>query len=182
MLKKIFLVGMPTSGKSSIGPPLSRRLSLDFMDLDKLIEHQVGCSISNYFKAFGEASFRELEKITLKEVIHAKEQFVLACGGGTPCYADNMDVMCQNGVVVFLDPPIQHIVSRLYTGRRSRPIFDDVSSEFFVKKVLKLYEERLVCYQKAHIRVRTIRNSSTYIAQQIEDFYQKAESNKPDEI
>ncbi len=160
----VFLIGMPTAGKSSLCAPLGRRLSLPYHDLDNLIEQEVGCTISTYFSTFGEQSFRDLETQILTKIIEKKQPILLATGGGAPCFAANMDNMLASGIVIFLDPPIQHIIGRLHTGKRRRPLFDGIGSELFAQKVLTLYENRLPFYQRAHIRVRTIRNSSSYIA------------------
>ena len=109
---KIFLLGFMGSGKSYVGKQLAERIGLDFIDLDHWIEEQEGESIAHIFKTKGEIAFREKERDALHEMA-AKENLLIACGGGTPCFFDNMEWMKKRGVVVFLQVDEGVLFSRL---------------------------------------------------------------------
>lgn len=110
---KIFLVGMPGSGKSSVGKLLAESLRIPFIDLDTIIEKEAGRAIREIFSTQGEARFRELERDALLKVISEKDRFIVATGGGAPCFFDNLEHMKKNGKVVFLDLPMSTIAQRL---------------------------------------------------------------------
>src|SRR5882757_5624329 len=98
---RIFLVGYMGSGKSLMGAALAKELGLQFFDLDKAIETKSGKDINSIFSSDGEKIFRDLEKQVLNELLE-EDDFVMACGGGTPCYFDNMDKMNEAGVTLYL--------------------------------------------------------------------------------
>lgn len=98
---RIFLIGFMGCGKSTLGKKLATKLGYDFIDLDYQLEKQMGTSIGNYFAANGEEAFRKLESKTLKEFDYPING-VIATGGGTPCYFDNMDWMNSNGITIYM--------------------------------------------------------------------------------
>ena len=96
---RIFLTGFMGSGKSYTGRRLSEALGIPFIDLDHWIEDQEGQSIQAIFEKSGEAAFRQIEREALHQMI-AYEQAVIACGGGAPCFFDNMEWMNRHGITV----------------------------------------------------------------------------------
>jgi shikimate kinase len=98
---KIVLVGMPGSGKSTFGKQLAQQLNFVFVDLDHVIEKETGKSISDIFQQEGEGKFRELESFYLEKCLDGVEGFILATGGGTPCFNDNMDLINKESVSIF---------------------------------------------------------------------------------
>ena len=99
---RIFLTGYMASGKTTLGKAFARACNLGFIDLDWYIEERMHMSVRDIFAERGEDGFRQLEKNMLHEVSEF-ENVVVACGGGTPCFFDNMDVMNSRGITVFLD-------------------------------------------------------------------------------
>jgi shikimate kinase len=109
MERKIYLTGMPGCGKSKVGRILAERLHLPFVDLDVVIAGAEGMEINRIFAERGEPWFRELEARWLRES-SAVPAFVMATGGGAPCFYGNMEYMNGAGISVFLDVPLERPV------------------------------------------------------------------------
>ena len=143
---KYFIVGYMASGKSTFGKELAKDKGLPFLDLDESVEFREGRSISEIFAKEGEEYFRKREREILHEICNEADEFVLATGGGTPCFFDNMDYMNQAGTTVFLNTSPLVIVDRLKRQRADRPLlamYSDDELEFFVRDHL---EARLSFY------------------------------------
>ena len=153
-MKNIYLVGMPSSGKSTLGKELAKNIGYSFMDMDKLIETREQKTVSEIFSNFGEAHFREIEKKTLRG-FQPDQSMVIATGGGIPCFHDNMDFIKQNGVSVFLNVDVNDLAKRLYKAQgNNRPLLDKTQSEeVVIASIKKTFEERLPFYQQADIQV-----------------------------
>jgi shikimate kinase len=148
-MKNIILVGMMSSGKSTLGKKLARLLNYRFVDLDKLIETTEGMAISSIFSLKGEAHFREIESKLLKE-IHPNRSVVLASGGGTPCFFDNMDYIKQLGISIFLDVPAADLTKRIENhGKDDRPILSGAT--FLQLEIEAKLEQRRPYYSQAEI-------------------------------
>ena len=150
---KYFIVGYMASGKSTFGKELAKDKGLPFLDLDESVEFREGRSISEIFAKEGEEYFRKREREILHEICNGADEFVLATGGGTPCFFDNMDYMNQAGTTVFLNTSPLVIVDRLKRQRADRPLlamYSDDELEFFVREHL---ESRLSFYLKAKEQV-----------------------------
>ena len=152
---KIFITGMPASGKSLWAKRLAGALSHSFFDLDTLIEHVSGKKIADIFKQNGETHFRELEKAVLENFVANNTKFVLSTGGGTPCFYNNMKLMNKAGVTIWLDENIGFIANRIFTQQSTRPMFDGLNKDEVADKVQKLFEERKQFYQQAKHYVTT---------------------------
>jgi shikimate kinase len=150
---KIFLIGLMGSGKSFLGKKISQSVSLPFIDLDVEIENQEGQPISKIFSTKGKDYFRTIEAAALRKSNEAKE-FVMATGGGTPCFHDNMNFIKQNGISIFLDTPVKQILKRLNEKQKSqRPLLQDVPQDEIEKTLERMLEDRLPYYEKAHFIV-----------------------------
>ena len=150
---KYFIVGYMASGKSTFGKELAKDKGLPFLDLDESVEFREGRSISEIFAKEGEEYFRKREREILHEICNEADEVVLATGGGTPCFFDNMDYMNQAGTTVFLNTSPLVIVDRLKRQRADRPLlamYSDDELEFFVREHL---ESRLSFYLKAKEQV-----------------------------
>jgi shikimate kinase len=152
----IFLVGMMGSGKSYCCKQLVKHLNFNGIDLDALIEERHHQSIANIFEQSGEAYFRKEEASVLREIgIHSNT--IIATGGGTPCFHQNMQWMNEHGITVWLNTPVNELVQRLWHEKKHRPLiahFENVNDlEVFLNKKL---EERSVFYSLAHIHMNEI--------------------------
>lgn len=113
----LILIGLPASGKTTVGRQLARRLDMPFFDCDEAIEAAAGCSVSDIFARHGEAYFRELEHRTL-ETLCRKEGCVIATGGGAVLREDNRLLLQRSGTAFWLDRPLADIISTDFqTGR-----------------------------------------------------------------
>jgi shikimate kinase len=110
----VYLVGMPGSGKSTVGPELARRLGVPFVELDERIEHAAGSSVREIFERDGEARFRELEAAALVPS-------VVSCGGGVVLEPANRVSLRATGEVVFLSVPLEVLAERVRPGA-DRPL------------------------------------------------------------
>jgi len=147
---KIFLIGMPGSGKTTTGKLLAEKMKLTFVDLDVEIEKSEGQPINKIFETKKEDYFRQFESSTLKKFCSSSESFVMSTGGGAPCFHDNMDQMNAAGKTIFLDVPSQEIATRLMkTDLNQRPLFAKLSSEQLKDKIEFLRSQRIKFYKKA---------------------------------
>ena len=147
---KILLIGLPGSGKTTLGKQLAEKLGLPFVDLDLEIEKQEGKTVQEIFAQKKENYFRELESKTLKKYCSSESDFVMATGGGAPCFFDNMAVMNQSGKTIFLDVSATEIARRLQeTNLTERPLFSKLSSEQLKDKIEWLRSQRISFYKQA---------------------------------
>lgn len=147
--QKIFLVGMPGSGKSTLGKELAQKLDRNFFDLDAEIERMAGWVIPDIFAQVGEEYFRELENSVLMMLIKLNEPAVIATGGGAPCFFDNMDQMNAAGTTIFLDTPMDTLVERVKKEKASRPLVSQMEDSSLADDMKALYKKRLPQYEKA---------------------------------
>ncbi len=108
----VYLVGMPGSGKSTVGPELARRLGVPFIELDEEVERAAGSSVREIFEREGEARFRELEAAALVEVA-SQDPSVVSCGGGVVLEPANRVTLRATGEVVFLSVPLDVLRGRI---------------------------------------------------------------------
>jgi shikimate kinase len=148
-LPRIFLIGMPFVGKSYWGRQVAENSEKPFVDLDEYIAEKAGSDITHLFATLGEPGFRELERTCMLEVISsAPEGGVIACGGGTPCYLDNMKLLKRAGTVVYLQAPVSYLLANSLKSTEPRPLLGkDVDLSV---KLQQLLEERHPVYAKAH--------------------------------
>ncbi len=137
------------SGKSYFGKKISEKYNLPYIDLDHYIEDNECQSISDIFKLKGENYFRQLEEITLKKIILLKNKHVIALGGGTPCYKNNMEQIKKNGFVIYLKNEFELLLHRIKNEELSRPLLQHYLTENNIEKLKCLYEERHLIYQQA---------------------------------
>lgn len=145
---KIFLIGYMGCGKSTIGRKLSQQLGVPFIDLDKYIEQKYFKTIPQIFEEEGEPAFRKKEQAALKEVAEF-EDAIIATGGGAPCFFDNMEVMNENGLCVFLDVDSTELAGRLIHSKTERPLVKGKSPEDLVGFINSMMEKRRPFYEKA---------------------------------
>ena len=139
------------SGKSTIGSLLAEKKEVSFIDLDNYIEEKEEMTISEIFDKKGEIYFRKQEHFYLKEILNKEESIVLSLGGGTPCYAGNMDVISsfKNTVVVYLKASIHTIVERLIKEKNKRPLVSRLKEDELPEFVAKHLFERSYFYNQS---------------------------------
>ena len=147
-MKNIFLIGLPSSGKTTLGKQLARHIRYRFLDTDALIIKEEGMSINDIFKAKGEAYFREAEARILR-LIRPDSKLIVATGGGMPCFHKNMDYIKENGISVFLNVKPEQVVERmLLHGANDRPLYQK-TDEQLLKNLQERYADRLPIYSRA---------------------------------
>jgi len=140
---------MPGSGKSSWGKKLAKALQYSFVDLDELIEQNEQQSIEEIFTEKGEDYFRDLEhKYLLKTIV--MNHLVISCGGGTPCYNNNMNLINENGISFYLNGTIGLLVDRVLNSKRQRPMFLGLEKDKIEKKMEELLLIRNPFFEQAH--------------------------------
>lgn len=137
-------------GKSTIGKRLSKLLNLSFIDLDIFIESKYHKTISEIFKEKGEEGFREIEKKSLKEVSEI-EDVVIATGGGTPCFFDNMKLMNTTGITVYVKAKPNDLLEQLQLSKKKRPLIANKSADTLLPFITNHLNKREVFYSKANI-------------------------------
>lgn len=163
---KIFLLGYMGSGKSYWGRKLSESLSLPLFDLDAEIEKSTGSKIKDIFAEKGEPFFRKLEQKHLLNISKNKT-FVLSCGGGTPCFFDNMDFMNKNGMTVWLNAPVPVMVDRLKRKKGKRPLLNGLTDEQLTDFVTEKLEERRPFYEQSQLIIDPVKHHVNSITEKI---------------
>lgn len=152
----IFLVGMPGSGKTTVGRQLARRLGVAFVDSDRAIEDRIGCSIREFFERDGEEAFRAIEEATLDELTQAGSGTVLSTGGGAVVRAATRKRLRERGQVVYLHALPEDIYRRLRHDT-TRPLLHTAQP---LERLRSLYAERDPLYREtAHFVIETGRPS-----------------------
>lgn len=130
---------------------LGQKLSIPFFDLDEEIASHEGKSLPDIFETEGEEHFRMLEKIVLHTISESHESFVMACGGGTPCYFNNIDYMNQSGITVWIHTPLETLFHRLINEKKTRPLIRDLSNEQLKDYIVKKFSDRKIFYEQADV-------------------------------
>jgi shikimate kinase len=150
---KIFLLGFMGSGKSTLGKKLANKLNVPFFDLDKIIEEQIGISIAEIFKTKGEEYFRTLETQVLKQLIYKQAKFVIATGGGAPCFNNNIELINESGTSIYLKYNEGILASRLINAKANRPLIANKTKEDLIVFITNLLKAREQFYLKSKIVV-----------------------------
>src|SRR5258708_22683493 len=146
----IFLIGFMGCGKTTLGRKLASRLGYEFMDLDHILEAQVGMSIAEYFSSFGEDAFRKLESDVLKQTKYP-EHAVISTGGGLPCFFDNMQWMNTHGKTVYIKLSPKTLADRLENEKEKRPVLNGAKGKDLVDFIEEKLTERDKFYNQAII-------------------------------
>lgn len=138
-------------GKTHWGREISRKLGIPFFDLDEQIVASEGKSINEIFAEKGEEFFRLKEKEVLYLVAESHESFVMACGGGTPCFYNNIDYMNNNGTTVWINCSVDCLFTRLVKEREKRPLIRELSDAQLKAFIIKKFADRKIFYQQASV-------------------------------
>lgn len=145
---KIFLIGFMGSGKTHWGSLWARKNGLTFYDLDGIIERKYGKIITDIFEKEGEKKFRKLEQDYLRKFKN-KNNFVLACGGGTPCFSNNMEWMKLQGKVIYLKATPETLLKQVMNETEKRPVIKKVDPSELLGFIQNKLEEREPFYSMA---------------------------------
>ena len=147
-MRRIIFIGYMGSGKTTVGKALSKALNIPFYDLDWYIETRRRKKISDIFAECGEEGFRQIERNMLHEVAEF-EDVIISCGGGTPCFFDNIDYLNRQGDVVWLKATPEVLYQHLLMSKGDRPLLKGKSPEELITFIREQLSVREPFYQKA---------------------------------
>jgi shikimate kinase len=149
--ERIYLLGMPGSGKSTLSKQLAKEISYHFLDLDEWIVQHERNSINEIFAIKGEEYFRQIER---KALLHSLtlQKTVIATGGGTPCFFDNIQIIKNNGFSIFLDVPLEVLAQRVSKEVNTRPLLNTENKEV-IEQLTEKYNYRLPFYRQAELTI-----------------------------
>jgi shikimate kinase len=173
---KIFLIGFMGSGKTHWGRLLSKKLGLAFYDLDTVLVEQEKKSVADIFAEKGEEYFRYKETEALERIAEEEDGFILSCGGGTPCFFNNIEFMKKSGKVIWLNTSIDVLTQRLLRERKSRPLIREVDESELGRYIVRKLSERRMYYQQADV---TVNEESVTLDELIRLLF---ENEKPDRM
>ncbi|MDR0872923.1 MAG: shikimate kinase [Prevotellaceae bacterium] len=151
-MKSIFLIGYMGTGKTTLGKLLSARLGMPFVDLDAYIEKRFFKSIAQVFEERGEDGFRKTEAAMLRETVDF-ENTIVATGGGTPCFFDNMALMNERGVTIYLQTSPETLCETLAKAKSKRPLIADKTDEELLAFIKENVAKREAFYTQARFTV-----------------------------
>lgn len=139
------------SGKTHWGKQLAERLSLPFYDLDQVITNEEQKSIPDIFAQDGEEHFRSREKEILEKLVDENANMILSCGGGTPCFYNNIEFMKKYGTVVWLNTQVDVLLERLMKERNQRPLLKDITDADLRHYIIRKLNDRRMYYELADV-------------------------------
>ena len=148
-MKSIIIIGYMGAGKTTVGKALAKELGIMFYDLDWYIESRMRKTVKQIFDEMGEEGFRQIEHNMLHEVAEF-ENVVISCGGGTPCFYDNIDYMNSQAQVVYLKASPEVLYEHLQMGRRVRPLLLGKSPDEVKTFIVEQLAKREEFYSKAN--------------------------------
>lgn len=148
---RIFLIGFMGSGKTHWGKQLAGQLTIPFFDLDEVITSRENKSVAEIFAHSGEEAFRIKEREVLEALIDENASMVLSCGGGTPCFFNNIERMKKYGVVVWLNTHVEVLLTRLMKEKASRPLIKNIADDDMRSYIVRKLNERRMYYEQADV-------------------------------
>lgn len=166
----IFIIGYMASGKTTFGRALARRTGMQHIDLDFYIEQRFHSTVRDIFARKGEAEFRRIEGAMLREA-GEMEDTVVSCGGGTPCFGDNLEYMKSRGLTVCLQASEEVTADRIIKAGNKRPLMAGKSHDEIISTLREHMEARRPYYDRAHLIISGDRlENKVQIAETVEDF------------
>ena len=149
--ERIYLLGMPGSGKTTLSKQLAKEINYHFVDLDELIIQSERYAISEIFAIHGEEYFRQVEQKILQQTCTLSKS-IIALGGGTPCFFDNMQVIKKSGFSIYLDVPLEVLAQRVSKEATTRPLLN-VQPENLLSQITEKYKQREAFYKQANLTI-----------------------------
>lgn len=151
-MDKIFLIGYMGCGKTTFGRILAARLNMSFVDLDAFIEEKEFKSIGQIFEEKGEDEFRKIEHTALLEVCEFQNT-VISTGGGVPCFFDNMQIMNEQGLTIYLQVTPEKLTDTLKKAKKNRPLIKDKSEAELLAFIQENLGKRTIFYSQAKLTI-----------------------------
>lgn len=167
---RIFLVGYMGSGKTRTGKLLAKAMNYGFMDMDELFEERYRISIQDFFRKYDEEAFRKLEHQLLAETI-LRDNVVYSMGGGTPCFFNNMEMLNQYGLTVYIRMPALALFRRLEESKKQRPVLNSMASDELLLHIQSQLTARDPFYSRAAFIIDDINLNINELAQMIKDHH-----------
>jgi len=149
---RIYLIGYMASGKTRMGQEMSALTGYPFIDSDELFEEKYRISVLDFFERYNEESFRKIENEILVETLNYRDAIV-ATGGGTPCFFDNMEFIKRNGISIYLKVDLKTLVDRLAVVRKKRPLLKNIPVKELEPFIRTQLAERDLFYNQADFTV-----------------------------
>ena len=153
-MRKIILLGYMGCGKSTIAQTLSKIITIPFVDLDEYIEKKTNLSVTAIFEKHGEIYFRKVEHEVFLELLNSSETMIIGLGGGTPCYANNHELLKgENVVAIYLKASIETLFQRLSANKSERPLIANKNDNEMKEFIAMHLFERSFYYNQAPYKV-----------------------------
>ena len=149
---RYYIVGYMYAGKTTYGRRLAAAKGMSFVDMDALFEERYHYTVPRFFAQFGEAAFRTIERQLLYYTA-TLDDFVIATGGGTPCFGDNMDFILQQGTAIYLQLTVEQLYARALISHNPRPLMRGLSPTQIHEKIASQLKEREGFYLRAQVIV-----------------------------
>lgn len=162
------------SGKTTLGNKLAKKFDYSFVDLDQYIEKWQNKSVNEIFNTSGEKYFREIEKKALQELVKTSENEIIATGGGTPCYSDNMEIMNNCGVTVYLKYNSKFLLNRINSSKTQRPLIENIPVPERIEFIEKLLSEREPSYTKSKIIIEKVNITADFLFEEISKYIENS--------
>jgi shikimate kinase len=166
----IFLTGFMGSGKSTLGRNLAELLHMPFTDLDQYIEEHEQKTIPFIFEQEGEKRFRAIEAACLVKVLNSSIKSVVALGGGTVCFGNNLELVKKSGFLVYIELTAADLAKRLKNSIKERPLLKNIQKEDLVKTISEKLSGRESFYREAHLTVKGLHLTAQTLQQNIIDY------------
>lgn len=168
----VFLVGMPGVGKTYWLSHFANALKIPEVDLDSYLEEATGKAIASIISE-GENVFRQKEQQLLVSILQQYEQAVIATGGGTPCYKNNLEIMQQAGIIVYITLPLSQIMLQIKQAPGLRPLLKMDSDNELKESVIKTFQSRKLYYEQADLTFDPNQDNLSDIIQRIQQLKQQ---------
>jgi len=166
----VYLVGFMGCGKTTIGKRIADSLNWRFIDLDKRIEDETGLTINELFAIHGEDYFRKIEAATLRGLTF-DSNCIVAVGGGTPCFKENMSFMFDSGYTIYLKLTPMQLAGRLKASVDGRPLIQNIQGTDLLDFIDKKLAKRSKWYKKSHLTIDGFKVNISLINKRIESYF-----------